>query len=43
VPVYPEEEAQEFAQKIAKNKGADASAVVDRLLRSDMEMVEAAK
>ena len=43
VPVYLDSKVQEFVEKIAESKRPDVSAVVNRLLRSDMELVEAAK
>lgn len=43
LPVYLDGEAQEFVQRIAESKRTDVSAVVNRLLRSDMELVKAAK
>jgi hypothetical protein len=43
VPVYLDSKVQEFVDRIAKSKRTDVSAVVNRLLRSDMELVEAAK
>ncbi|MEI7898995.1 MAG: hypothetical protein WCK89_01995 [bacterium] len=42
-PVYLDDEVREFVQKIADNKQANVSAVVNLLLRSDMKMVEAAR
>ena len=43
VPVYLDSKVQEFVGRIAASKRTDISAVVNRLLRSDMELVEAAK
>ena len=43
VPVYLDGKVQQFVERIAEAKGTDVSAVVNRLLRSDMELVEAAK
>jgi hypothetical protein len=43
VPVYLDSKVQEFVGRIAESKRTDVSAVVNRLLRSDMELVEAAK
>jgi hypothetical protein len=43
VPVYLDSKVQEFVGRIAETKGTDVSAVVNRLLRSDMELVETAK
>ena len=43
VPVYLDGKVQEFVERIAQRKHTDVSAVVNRLLRSEMELVEAAK
>jgi len=43
VPVYLDGKVQQFVERIAEQKRTDVSAVVNRLLRSDMELVEAAK
>ena len=43
VPVYLDRTVQHFVERIAESKRTDVSAVVNRLLRSDMELVEAAK
>lgn len=43
LPVYLEGEVQQFVQRIAESRRTDVSAVVNRLLRSDMQLVEAAK
>ena len=43
LPVYLDAEVQEFVQRIAQTKRSDVSTVVNRLLRSDMDLVEAAK
>jgi hypothetical protein len=43
VPVYLDSEVQRFVERIAESKRTDVSAVVNRLLRSDIELVEAAK
>ena len=43
VPVYLDSKVQEFVGRIAESKRTDVSAVVNRLLRSDMELVEATK
>ena len=43
VPVYLDRTVQQFVERIAQSKRTDISAVVNRLLRSDMELVEAAK
>jgi hypothetical protein len=42
-PIYLDGKVQRFVERIAESKHTDASAVVNRLLRSDMEMVEAAR
>lgn len=43
VPVYLDGKVLRFVERIAERRRTDISAVVNRLLRSDMEMVEAAK
>jgi hypothetical protein len=43
VPVYLDGKVQQFVERIAERKRTDVSAVVNRLLRSDMELVETAK
>ena len=43
VPVYLDGKVQQFVERIAERKRTDVSAVVNRLLRSEMELVEAAK
>jgi hypothetical protein len=43
VPVYLDGKVQEFVERIAERKRTDVSAVVNRLLRSEMDLVEAAK
>jgi hypothetical protein len=43
VPVYLDGKVQRFVERIAEQKRTDVSSVVNRLLRSDMELVEAAK
>lgn len=43
MPVYLDSQVRRFVEQIAENKRTDVSAVVNRLLRSDMELVEAAK
>jgi hypothetical protein len=43
VPVYLDSKVQEFVGRIAESKRTDVSAVVNRLLRSGMQLVEAAK
>ena len=43
MPVYLDDTVQQFVKRIAERKRTDVSAVVNGLLRSDMELVEAAK
>ena len=43
VPVYLDGKVQQFIERIAESKRTDVSAVVNGLLRTDMELVEAAK
>ncbi|MEI8242477.1 MAG: hypothetical protein WCI17_04355 [bacterium] len=43
VPVYLDGKVQLFVERIAERKRTDVSAVVNRLLRSEMELVEASK
>ncbi len=43
VPVYLDGKVQTFVERIAERKRTDVSAVVNLLLRSEMELVEAAK
>jgi len=43
LPIYLDADVQEFVQRIARRKRSDISAVVNRLLKSDMELVEAAR
>lgn len=43
MPIYLDTKVQQFVERIAESKHTDVSAVVNRLLRSDMELVEAAK
>jgi len=43
VPVYLDGKVQQFVTRIAERKRTDVSAVVNRLIRSEMELVEAAK
>ena len=43
IPIYLDTRVQRFVEGIAESKRTDVSAVVNRLLRSDMELVEAAK
>ena len=41
LPVYLEEEVEEFVKKIARRKGTDINSVVNNLLRGDMLLSEA--
>jgi len=43
VPIYLDRTVLQFVERVAESKRTDVSAVVNRLLRSDMELVEAAK
>ena len=43
VPIYLDGKVQQFIENIAERKRTDASSVVNRLLRSEMELIEAAK
>jgi hypothetical protein len=43
VPVYLDGKVQQFVERIAEQKRTDVSSVVNRLLRLDMALVEAAK
>ena len=43
VPVYLDPRVQQFVERIAQSRRTDVSAVVNLLLRTDMELVEAAK
>jgi hypothetical protein len=43
VPVYLDGKVQHFVERIAERKHTNVSAVVNRLLRSDMELVDVAK
>ena len=43
LPVYLDEEVMAFVQGITKTQEADLSAVVNQLLRSDMQLAEAMK
>ncbi|MEI6150101.1 MAG: hypothetical protein WCS01_13455 [bacterium] len=43
VPVYLAGKVQQFVERIADLKRTDVSAVVNRLLRSGLELVETAK
>jgi hypothetical protein len=43
MPIYLDSKVQRFVERIAESKGTNVSIVVNRLLRSDMDLVEAAK
>ena len=43
VPVYLDQKVQQFVERIAARRRTDVSVVVNRLLRSDMELIESAK
>lgn len=43
VPVYLDDKVRQFVERIAGQSRKDVSSVVNRLLRSNMEPVEAAK
>ena len=43
VPIYLDGKVQRFVERIAESKHSDVSTVVNRLLRSGMELVEAAR
>ncbi len=43
LPVYLDSDVLSFVEKIASNRRSDLSAVVNRLLKSDMHLIEAAK
>lgn len=43
LPVYLDGEVRYFVQQIAESRRTDVSSVVNRLLRSGMKLVEAAK
>ena len=43
LPVYLDDEARGFVEKIAKNRRADVSTVVNDLIKSDMRLAEAMK
>ncbi|MFH0921276.1 MAG: hypothetical protein V1913_13065 [Fibrobacterota bacterium] len=42
MPVYLDDKVQQFVERIAAHKRTDVSVVVNRLLRSDMKLVETA-
>jgi len=43
VPIYLDGKVRQFVERIAERKRTDVSAVVNRMLRSEMDLVEAAK
>lgn len=43
MPIYLDSKVLRFVEQIAESKRTDVSAVVNRLLRSDMELVESVK
>lgn len=43
MPIYLDSKVQRFVEQIAESKRTDVSAVVNGLLRSEMELVEATK
>lgn len=43
LPVYLDDEVQAFVQAIAEKKRTDLSAVVNQLLRTDMQLADAMK
>lgn len=43
LPVYLDKEVLTFVQELARRRKTDLSAVVNRLLRTDMEIAEATK
>ena len=43
IPVYLDDKVQQFVERIAQRKRTDISSVVNRLLQSDMALVESAK
>ena len=43
LPVYLDQEVLEFVQRIAEKREADLSAVVNQLIRSDMQLADAMK
>ena len=43
VPVYLDSQVMQFVEQIADRKQTDPSSVVNRLLRSDMDLVETAR
>ncbi len=43
LPIYLEDEVMNFVERIANKKGTDISSVVNKLLRGDMLISEAAE
>ena len=43
MPIYLDGKVQQFVNRIAERKRTDVSVVVNRLLRSEMELIESAK
>ena len=43
IPIYLDDKVQQFVERIAQRKRTDVSSVVNRLLQSDMALVESAK
>lgn len=43
LPVYLDNEIQQFVERIAKTKRSDISTVVNKLIKTDIELVEALK
>jgi len=43
LPVYLDADVLSFVEKIAVSRRSDISAVVNRLLKSDMQLIDAAK
>ncbi len=43
VPIYLDQEAYSFVEKIAKKKREDLSSVVNKLIRNDMKIAEIIK
>lgn len=43
LPVYLDSDVLSFVEKIASSRRSDISAVVNRLLKSDMQLIESVK
>ena len=43
MPIYLDGKVQQFVERIAERKRTDVSSVVNKLLRSEMELIETAK